>query len=71
MRPTDAQDPGPESYVVGSPVFTPRPADCQSAAGCHPNATYFAKADHRHHLVGRTPSSAAGPLAGSSMIAGA
>ena len=35
------------------------------------NATYFAKSDHRHHLVGRTPSSAAGPLAGSSMIAGA
>jgi hypothetical protein len=37
----------------------------------HRNATYFAKSDHRHHLVGRTPSSAAGPLAGSSMIAGA
>ena len=39
--------------------------------GLKPNVTYFAKSDHRHHLVGRTPSSAAGPLAGSSMIAGA
>jgi hypothetical protein len=44
-------------------------------AGIKANATYFAKPDHRRHLVGRTPSGVpsgpAGPLAGSSMIAGA
>jgi hypothetical protein len=54
------------------PTTTPeRESSQEYGSSAYPNVTYFAKSDHRDHLVGRTPSSAAGPLAGSSMIAGA